>query len=303
MLSALIQLACGDDSRPSSFPPTDAGGDAGTLEPEPDSAVGMPDHDASQAPSFEAGPPEAGPASPEDSSSPFAPMTLLSNTPNAVLVHQSVVELLHLRLLSSNLSNSLPGYWRWFGEIKNATSQAWCDPSITLTFLDGDGAVVWTMAGTVGAPLHEATEGEAPLPCVAAGDSVGAWGIEAKAGGPDLASIETIRFETFGESRAGTEPHRATPALGSTAIDSSNQGDPGTPYRVTGSLLGQDDLVTYVGVEIFAKDEQGLIFDVLRAARTDPLDGRLAVGEAWSFATTTTTHPISSVRAKIEFVP
>jgi hypothetical protein len=301
LLTAVTAMACGDESQPF-LPSRDAGLDAGMRDT--DAAVVIPDNDASSPPQAEAGAlPEAGSILPDDSSSPFDPVILLSDTPDAALVHESVAELLYLRLLSSNLSSSLPGYWRWFGEIKNETAQAWCEPTVALSFRRQDGSVVWATEATVSAPLHERPEGETPLRCVAAGETVAAWAIEPRAGAPELGAIEVIRFETLGDSLAGTEPHRVTPLLISTSIDSDAQADGGTLHRVTGTLLGQEEAVSYVGVEIFVKDEQGLIFDALRAARIDVPDGRLDMGEAWSFATTTAAQPISSFRTSIEFVP
>lgn len=282
-----LLLACGDDTLVRG---PDAGGtDAGVR------VVGMPD----------AGPPAAsaaGATTRQDGGSGFPELigSLKSNTPGVRVEQRAPVNLRAVRLVSSNLERLDGGGLRWFGELSNGTREPWCDPKLEVSFRNSEGEALWQANAEPQLPLYQDGMSPAPRPCVGASEVIPVWVIDLEAPDFELERVGVIGLVTRGESVASAVPHSATPSLDGARI-TSRAGDGGAQYGVSGALVGHAQPVTYAAVEVFVKNAEGLVFEVLRAS-VDVNGGRLSAGEAWSFQTATTPQPIESFQVLTSFV-
>jgi hypothetical protein len=114
--------------------------------------------------------------------------------------------------------------------------------------------------------------------------------------------VQVIRLRFEGESLQDAVPHPSSPRVASTEIEAITL-DGGTAARVTGVLTGRAQSVNDVAVEVFAKNAEEQIFEVLRAVRDQDAEGSFNVGDNWEFTTPGITQPIANFRLTTEFSP
>jgi hypothetical protein len=300
LLVSLASVRCGDDRVQAFQPPGQSLPDA---SPELDSGPSQsPDVDASpvsdsgvdggQIVRVDAG---------TDLLHPFPP--LLSNTPGVRVQQEASVIFRYLRPTSSYVEWLPSGYRRWFAEIKNGNTTAWCYPELEVSLLGADSAVLWTSGGYVEAASYQDGDNVLPIPCVGPNETAVAWAIEME---PELSfqidEVQVIRLRFEGESLQDAVPHPSSPRVASTEIETITL-DGGTAARVTGVLTGRSQSVNDVAVEVFAKNAEGQIFEVLRAVRDQDAEGSFNVGDNWEFTTPGITQPIANFRLTTEFSP
>jgi hypothetical protein len=298
LLLGVLVLGC-SDQRNDAVQPTGQGmpdasqeTDSGLPQIQPSQDASLPSHDSG----MEAGAPLGFDASAGNPFQPFTP--LLSNTPNVRVQQEASSTFRYLRLTSSYIEWLPSGYRRWFAEIKNSNSRSWCYPELTVSLLGNGSELLWTSEGYVEAAAYQNGDMVLPVPCVGPNETVVAWAIEME---PETSfqaeDVKVIRLRFQGESLPDAVPHPAAPAVDSAEIEAITL-DGGTAARVIGVLRGRAEPVSDVAVEIFAKDAEGYIFDVLRAVRDEgPLDPE----EAWEFSTPEIAQPIANFRLTTEF--
>jgi hypothetical protein len=271
--------------------------DSGSPQSQPIQDASFPFHDSG----MEAGAPLGFDASAGNPFQPFTP--LLSNTPNVRVRQEASSTFRYLRLTSSYIEWLPSGYRRWFAEIKNSNSRSWCYPELTVSLLGNGSQLLWTSEGYVEAAAYQNGDMVLPVPCVGPNETVVAWAIEME---PETSfqaeDVKVIQLRFQGESLPDAVPHPAAPAVDSAEIEAITL-DGGTAARVIGVLSGRAQPVSDVAVQVFAKNAEGQIFDVVRAVRDQEAEGVFDVGNQWEFTTPGIAQPIANFRLTTEFSP
>jgi len=216
---------------------------------------------------------------------------VISNTPGATVVDRtnSVLVLRSSNLLQHPSAGQV--FQEWFGEVQNTGSTTICFAQINANFLAADGAQLATFNTFADTDPYTDSSG-LTIPCLAPGQIGGIWDNALVATTVPLAAIKTISIE-FDHAEFDVPRPAPDAPLVTSHVASVFDG-----FAVTGTITGRSAPISNIGLDIFPRDANGLVFDIMFA--TDL--GTLNPGEAFPFTTVSTSTAFSQYRVFADFI-